>query len=312
MRKIHNTLPFLFLLIIISLNYSEAEVNLGISGNNQQITVDKFPFSFSSHFTVFNTGEKDAVYTISTLGEYADVVSWIELEKNLISLKRGEYREIWYNANAIEGYGGNYAMKIIVMGYEDSKGSKDLEKNSISYLMTSGSINLDITVPEKLGESSLGPEHPKTNGNQGEEFSFFQEVVNDIDMHDTGMVLHQTDKPIFIDAPETIETGKNVTIGASYIGETVSDDLGIMLISPSERIYEISSNATFNFDEAGTWGMIITSKGTAVIGRSIEVVEKGISLNNGIIFASVGIVILLAGLFILRHARSTKKVINIQ
>jgi len=273
-------------------NISQASVGIGISGNNQEILIDGFPHYGEYVFTLFNSGDRGALYTVSVVAEYADVASWIEVEPKLISLERGEYREIRYSLNAEEGYAGEYGIKIRVIGFEDDMSSQDKDLENVSYLKACSSIGLKINVLESAGKSSLGTKHPPKGADSGDNSQFFKEIVDNIESSGSGISVTQTSSPIYVDIPKILENGMEVELDVGYIGGSDTNGLAITLLSPSDISVFLVPGEIFKFDEVGIWGLLVSVEGETALARSIEVVnpQRGSGRLGMMFLGSIGMV----------------------
>ncbi|MBN1785938.1 MAG: hypothetical protein JW825_02960 [Candidatus Methanofastidiosa archaeon] len=260
----------LFCAMVCHTPFISADTGLGLSGNNQHLVIEGFPFHENFKFTVYNTGDRDALFTIKVLGEYSDVVSWIMVEPRMLSLKRGEYREVKCSIDAEEGYGGHYNAKVMVSGYDDVLLEEANISGTSSCILACGSICVSIEVTNKAGEDSRGLVHPPEEAND-ENGPLFQDVMENLEDSSSGIVLNKAYGPLFLDVPENIMVGEMVALNAGYVGQDDTGDIGVMLISPDGSTHYLEPSGVFSFDVEGIWGIMVLEGETPIIGKSISV-----------------------------------------
>jgi len=271
-------ISFIFLFILAT--SAMAQTGLGISGKNQEIFIDGFPFHFERTFTLFNTGDRDSLYTISIATEYSDIASWFTIEPKIVALERGDYQEVSYRINAEEGYSGKYDIKIRVIGYGDGVTNNDIsEYEHGSYIKACGSLDVKIDVSDEAGLNSLGIEHPQENKPICEN-SYFQEIVKNIDDVSSGIMLNETPRSLYLDVPNEIFHGQEIVLDVGFIGKQSSNGLKITLISPSGKSYVLDAGEPFIFKEVGSWGMLISFEDNTLLGRGLDVIAKKTSLKR--------------------------------
>ncbi|HOP09063.1 MAG TPA: hypothetical protein PK718_03765 [Candidatus Methanofastidiosa archaeon] len=273
MKRVAPLIIFILIAVLLtSAQKIEADMGMGISGNSQYIEIESFPIFEERHFTIYNTGDRDALYTVSAKGKYNDVVSWFRVEPTLVYLKRGEYEEISYSIYAGEGYAGSYDVDLIIMGYEDSAFEDVQTGNGTGpYIKVCGSIHITITVSEDAGMSSLGTEHPSTEEQPPDRQPYYQEVFEGIESSGAGLLMDNASVPIYVDIEREVRAGQEVYLDAGFIGSEGRGEMIITLISPSDNTYIMEPEQSFKFEEEGVWGIFISVDGNTVLGRSMNV-----------------------------------------
>lgn len=255
------------LLLLASVSLVHCDMGIGISGNNHEIDIDAFPFTYSSSFSIHNPSNEDALFSIRATGPYEDVTSWVSIEPAIVSVKAGEYSDISYAIEADEGYGGAYELYLVATCYGNGE-TDQTPSTPVSYLQTSGTIKLTINVSESAGAMSRGPDHPKPPlvddkkaGNADT-----NEITNNVEAY-------TFDAPLYINIPKEVQCGTTVPIeGGCLYGET-PHALHFIIHTPKGDTYERPLETSIEFDDVGEWHVLLALDKQTIVGKQIMVVE---------------------------------------
>jgi hypothetical protein len=256
----------LLLLLIIPL--SQADMGIGISGNNHELHIDAFPFDYKGSFSIHNPSEEDALFTVKAVGPYDDVTSWVTIDPAIVSIGGGKYSDISYSISADEGYGGAYEVYLVATCYGDDT-TQEAPSTPVSYLQTSGTIKITLDISEAAGASSKGPEHPRPDHEE-----------NPTEMTDSeassvpnGVEAYTFDAPLYINIPQEVECGTSVPIEGGCLHGDAPHALQFIIHSPDGSRYERPLTTTVTFDEPGAWHVVLALDGQTVIGKHVSVME---------------------------------------
>ncbi|MHC1608883.1 MAG: hypothetical protein ACXQS3_01510 [Candidatus Methanofastidiosia archaeon] len=251
----------------------QADIGIGISGNNQALVIGSFPFAYSNSISIHNAGDEESIYCVRVVGEYTDIVEWIDVNPKIMTIEPRGYANVQYTVHAEEGYTGTYITYLEITAYKEGVKSATLQETPMSYVQSSGIIRISIEVSEEAGLNSMGIQHPSLNY-EGIPSGPFKLVVEDIESCSSGVSIETFDRPLYIDIPHQVQKNKLIPLSGGYIGEGEPESMTIILNAPSGETYTLAPSATFIFNEEGTWHAILALGNQPIIGKTIEVLPE--------------------------------------
>ena len=243
-----------------------AKTGIGLSSPSiTSITIDKFPFHYSDTLRVYNTGDEESVYSIKIDAPYPDVRDWISVDKDIFTLSPGTSTVVTFSIDAEEGYTGSYTITL-------TPAIVPKEKTNVTgmfvYLALGTPFAFTIDVPNgSLGERPPVPVATPT--------SEIPEIAKKVAESESGIMWREMGKSIFLDMPSKVYLGDLVRITASFIGGGEPVNMGLLIVSPSEKEYRLPRSTEFRFDEVGTWSVMVVIGDEVILGRPILVLQKG-------------------------------------
>ncbi len=238
------------------------------------ITISEFPFHHADQFRVYNNGDEDAVIVIYVFATYPDVREWVSLEKDILSIEAGTSAVCHFAIDAEEGYTGDY--DIIFTPTKLAQGLTEVETeggiSATAYIGLGAEFKLALNVPQEVGSSSLGERPPMPEMTPEEATIVTEEQIAEVT--EGGIVWEELVKPIVFNIPSSIVQGESVELSASFIGGGEPAQMGLLIVSPSGKKYELPRSTTFKFDEPGKWSIIVTIAGHAILGQTVEVTPR--------------------------------------
>ncbi len=266
---IHCTIFF----IMMQCAMAQADIGLGISGNNQALVIESFPFTYSNSISIHNAGDEKSIYCVKIVGEYTDIVGWIDVNPKIMVIEPGGYANVQYSVYAEEGYTGTYITYLEITAYKESVKSATLQETPMSYVQSSGIIRISIEVSEEAGLNSMGIQHPSLNYEEMPSGPF-KLVVENIESCSSGVSIETFDRPLYIDIPHQVIKNKLIPLSGGYIGEGEPESMKIILNAPSGETYTLAPSTSFIFNEEGTWHAILVLGNQPIIGKAIEVLPE--------------------------------------
>ena len=286
----------IFVLLLPSIAYASSGIGLS-TPTTESVTIEKFPFHYSDHFRVYNTGDEEGVFTVDVKTEYEDVKGWVSLDKSIFTLKPEESTVVTFNIDAEEGYTGDYT--VVFQSAILPKGSEEniTGVGAVAYLALGQPFKFTINVPE----GSLGERPPTPSVTPTSEIPEFAKNVTE---SESGIVKTWMGTPISLDMPSEAYLGDLVKITASFIGGGEPADMGLLIVSPSEKEYRIPRSTEFRFDEVGTWSVIVVIGDEVILGKTIQVEAKSLSAYTPYIaLAGVFVIIIFLVALLLRRRK---------
>jgi len=284
---------FLIMLIIPSL---AGQPGIGLATPPvDTVVIDSFPFTYQNKFRVYNKGEEERVFVISISAPYQDILDWVTVDTSVFTLPAEETRVIQFSIYAESGYQGEYAVsfKPTLLPTQTAPASD----SAMAHLAMSAEYTLTLIVPEGVGlprpeEAEVAPEKPRELTKTVEE------------MEETkASTVRPFDKPLLINVPQEAYQYEPTYLSVAFVEGEEPAELQFVVTAPSGKNYTLPREATFSFDEEGTWSILIVIKEEIIAGNPLEVtynVGKDIRfriLPQYGIFIGVGIAAVIAVLY---------------
>ncbi len=278
-EKMHKSTVILAI-VLLALIASPALANGGIglaTPATTSVTLTEFPFHHEDQFRVYNNGDEDAVITIYVSAPYPDVEQWVSLEKDIFAIEAGTSTVCTFAIDAEAGYTGDY--EII---FTPTKLAQELTEvpteggiNPVAYIALGVEFKLTVHVPQEVGDSSLGERPPTPEVTpETEPPPVTEEQLIEVTETEAGVIWEELLKPILLSIPSSVVLGESVDLSASFVGGGEPAEMGLLVVSPSGKKYELPRSATFKFDELGKWSVIVTIADQAIMGKTVEVIPK--------------------------------------
>ncbi len=251
---------FSFILLLVPA-VAPSGMGIGISGRSEMVTIDAFPYAHEGTFSIHNTCEFDCFYVLEVYSPYEDVGSWIEITPKTATLEHGAYADIRYTLTATQGYAGSYDIRIIAKGFGiDEPASGD--GKPVSYVQTSGSIRLSVTVTDDAGAASMGIQRPAPEiGESPDEATPPQETFCTIAL----------DTPAYLDVPLRCQRDTPVHITGGLVSGVPPGGMHICMYAPSGAEYRLPLDYTYSFSEQGVWTATLALDEMVLVARDIAV-----------------------------------------
>jgi hypothetical protein len=225
----------------------------------EELVIDSFPFQFR----VYNKGTEERVFVVSVSAPYKDVLDWITVDTSVFTLPPGETRVIQFSIYAESGYQGEYEIAfrptLLPTQTAASPGS------AMAQLAMSAAYNLSLVVTEEAGpirppEEEVTPEKPRE----------LTKTVQELE-ETRATAVRPFDKPLLINVPAQAYQYEPTPLAVTFAQGEEPTELGFVLVSPSGKTYSLPSEATFSFNEKGTWSALIVIGDEIIAGNPMEV-----------------------------------------
>jgi len=258
-----------FLIVILTIPmFASANSGVAISSPKiESLTVMDLPYSYENQFRVYNNGDEDGLYSVEATTEYPDVKEWVSFDEDSFTLGPRESIVVSFAINAYDSYSGEYPIYIAAKSLPMDSETGESGTGASAFISLSQGFEIDISVPNgNLGERPIVTATPTP-----EVPAKVEEAAEEIAATDEGVVVKEFDKPISLDIPSKVTAGEEVELSASFIGGGEPFGMGLTLVSPSGKSYELSRTAVFTFDETGTWSVMVVINDEVILGKSVEV-----------------------------------------
>ncbi len=307
MRKSTVILTIVLLVLVASPVLANGGIALSTPATTS-VTLTEFPFHHEDQFRVYNNGDEDAVIMIYVSAPYPDIEQWVSLEKDMFAIEAGTSTVVTFAIDAGAGYTGDYEITFTPtkLAQELTEVPTEGKINAVAYIGLGVEFKLTVHVPQEVGESSLGQRPPTPEVTpEIEPPPVTEEQLREVTEEESGVIWQELLKPIILSIVSSVVQGESAELSASFVGGGEPAEMGLLVVSPSGKKYELPRSATFKFDEPGKWSVIVTIADQAIMGKTVEVLPKQgllgtiepfkllliISISAGVII--VGMVILL-------------------
>ena len=227
------------------------------------LVIDSFPFTYQNKFRVYNKGEEERVFVISISAPYQDVLDWVTVDTSVFTLIPGDTKVVQFSIYCESGYQGEYSIvfKPTLLPTQTTAAPD----SAMAHLAMSASFTLTLIVPEDVGpfrpeEEEVAPEQPRELTKTVEE------------MEETrASTVRPFDKPLLITIPPEAYQYEPTFLSVKFVEGDEPTELGFVVVAPSGKNYELGNEATFSFDEEGTWNILIVIKEEIIAGNPLEV-----------------------------------------
>ena len=240
---------------------SASGMGIGISGRSEILVIDSFPYVHEGSFSIHNTCDYDCFYMLEAYSPYDDVSGWIEIYPKTVTLEKGAYGDITYKLLASQGYAGTYEIRIVAKGFGMDETPSGNDK-PVSYVQTSGSIRLQVTVTDTAGAASLGTERPMQEEGSSE--------VATPPGQDTFRAI-TLDTPAFLDVPIRCKRDTAIHMAGGLVSGQAPGGMHICLYAPSGATYRLPLEYTYTFSEAGVWTATLAIDEMVLVAKEISV-----------------------------------------
>lgn len=293
-------------IVVSVLMVSPVLANGGIGLSSPQITsvtVTELPFHHEDQFRVYNNGDEDMVIVINVSAPYPDVEQWVSLEKEIFTLEAGTSVVVTFSIDADAAYTGDYDITFIPtkLAEELTEVTREGGIKAVAYIGLGVEFTLTVHVPREVGESSLGGEHPpapEVTPETEEQSSVTEEEIEQLAEEESGVVWEEVLKPIVLSIPASVVQGETVELSASFVGGGEPAEMGLLVVSPLGKKYELPRVTTFKFDKPGKWSVIVTIADHPIMGKTLEVLPKQGLLGAGELFNAPLIVAIGGGVLL--------------
>jgi hypothetical protein len=229
----------------------------------EELVIESFPFIYQNQFRVYNKGTEERVFVVSVSAPYKDVLDWITVDTSVFTLPPGETRVIQFSIYAESGYQGEYEIAfrptLLPTQTAASPGS------AMAQLAMSAAYNLSLVVTEEAGpirppEEEVTPEKPRE----------LTKTVQELE-ETRATAVRPFDKPLLINVPAQAYQYEPTPLAVMFAQGEEPTELGFVLVSPSGKTYSLPSEATFSFNEKGTWSALIVIGDEIIAGNPMEV-----------------------------------------
>lgn len=241
------------------------------------VTLTEFPFHHEDQFRVYNNGDEDAVIMIYVSAPYPDVKKWVSLEKDVFIIEAGTSTVIAFTIDAEAGYTGDYEIT-----FTPTKLAQELTEvpteggiTAVAYIGLGVEFKLTVHVSQEVGNSSLGERPPTPEVTpETEPPPVTEEQLKEVTEEESGVIWEELLKPIVLSIPSSVVQGESVDLSASFVGGGEPAQMGLLVVSPSGKNYELPRSTTFKFNEPGKWSVIVTIADQVIMGKTVEVLPK--------------------------------------
>ncbi len=297
-------------IVLLVLLASPALANGGIGLSTPattSVTRTEFPFHHEDEFRIYNNGDEDAVIMIYVSAPYPDVKQWVALEKDVFAIEAGTSTVVTFIIDVGAGYTGDYEIT-----FTPTKLAQELTEvptegaiKAVAYIGLGVEFMLTVHIPQEVGESSLGKRPPTPEMTpETEPPPVTQEQLKEVTEEESGVIWEELLKPVVLSIPSSVVQGESVELSASFVGGGEPAEMGLLVVSPSGKKYELPRSTTFKFDEPGKWSVIVTIADQAIMGKTVEVLPKQGLLGtiepfNLLLIISIGAGVIIVGMAIL-------------
>lgn len=252
----------LFAVLIIPLTAAQPGIGLATPPVDT-LTIDAFPFTYQNKFRVYNNGGEERVFVISISAPFQDVLDWVTVDAAVFTLAPGDTRVVQFSIYAESGYQGEYGIlfKPTLLPTQ----TVPTPNSAMAHLAMSAAYKLTLIVPEDVApprpqEKETAPESPRELTKTVEEMKETKATA-----------VRPFDKPLFMNIPSHAYAFEPIHLLVGFAQGEEPVELGFVLVAPSGKSYTLASDATFSFDEKGTWNILIVIGDEIIAGNPLQV-----------------------------------------
>lgn len=254
----------LCIMVILSVVSVTGQPGIALSSPTvERLVIDSFPFTYQNQIRVYNEGTDERVFVISVSAPYQDVLNWVAVDTSVFTLPPGETRVVQFTLYAESGYRGEY--KIVFKPTLLPTETAPTPDSAMAHIAMTAAYTLTVAVPPEIA-----PERPPEAEKEPESPRELTKIVQEMDETKASTV-RPFDKPLLINVPKEVHQYEPTYLSVDFIEGEKPADLKLLVIAPSGKSYDLASEATFAFDEEGTWSVLIVLQDEVIAGNPVDV-----------------------------------------